>query len=441
MAGSQDSKHVICSVSMLSGLSKRFNSPELSDVTLEIEGKQYYAHKLLLIQSPVFHSLLLNKRWKDSRKRKVVLQEDRECLVAVEDFLQFFYSGSASLNRDTVIPLMMLANKYEVLDLERECQIYVGELVFMGTNISAVLEWWKLAKALALYSLETECLKYIKYNFAKVVTCNAFTNLSLDELQELFSDINSLVLSSEFQVFKAIDQWLQKNSDSRADFETKALALVPYLKVWMIPVGNFSSVEETISEWPITVMEKVQNMLNVAYRFNTLSLSERKEANLDYLQDVGIYTKSSLCGSLVIPMSYVTNTSTHHVCTKELSFPASTARADLTAMEKWRVNYSRSSRGFTVSFRRQDAEKYPDGADTGEMLMLISKTRNSITFLSEILTVQLKKNDSSKRYEFLIPKSVLRAASPHASVYQGETVFKIPMVVKYKFLSNAEVRR
>ena len=74
--------------------------------------------------------MLMNPNWTESQETRVVLGETPSGEAVFEDFLRYLYTGKIQLDYATVIPLVSLADKYNVKDLLR-----VG-LDYMARNVS-----------------------------------------------------------------------------------------------------------------------------------------------------------------------------------------------------------------------------------------------------------------------------------------------------------------
>ncbi len=72
----------------------------------------------------------MNPNWSESRESRVQLYETPSGEAVFEDFLRYMYTGKILLDFATVIPLVSLADKYDVRDLLR-----IG-LDFMERNVS-----------------------------------------------------------------------------------------------------------------------------------------------------------------------------------------------------------------------------------------------------------------------------------------------------------------
>jgi len=100
-----------------------YNKAELSDVQLHLypTDKVFYAHKVVLsVASEVFASML-GGHWAESSQSELELHEEADCARVFDRFLYFIYSGNIVISDDYVIPLFLLAGKYDVQSLYNEC--------------------------------------------------------------------------------------------------------------------------------------------------------------------------------------------------------------------------------------------------------------------------------------------------------------------------------
>jgi hypothetical protein len=58
--------------------------------------------------------MLLNRQWNEAQESRVELQENEQCAVVFGKFLEFFYTGQIFFTQDVVLPLLCLADKYNV---------------------------------------------------------------------------------------------------------------------------------------------------------------------------------------------------------------------------------------------------------------------------------------------------------------------------------------
>lgn len=58
--------------------------------------------------------MLMNPQWSESRESKVVLKETPSCAAEFGKFLTYLYTGRIRINQSSVMPILGLADKYNV---------------------------------------------------------------------------------------------------------------------------------------------------------------------------------------------------------------------------------------------------------------------------------------------------------------------------------------
>lgn len=112
----------------------------LSDIILEVGGKQYASHRLILCaSSDVFQVMLMNPNWTESQETKIVLQEEDDCARVFPEFLKYLYTGRIHINYSLVLPLVALADKYNIRDLVKLCVDYMCRHIVSG-NLSVYMQ-------------------------------------------------------------------------------------------------------------------------------------------------------------------------------------------------------------------------------------------------------------------------------------------------------------
>jgi hypothetical protein len=71
--------------------------------------------------------MLMNPEWSESQESCVVLQETPACAAIFGDFLRYFYTGQIHINHLRVMPILALADKYNVKVSEYSHQLFVPE--------------------------------------------------------------------------------------------------------------------------------------------------------------------------------------------------------------------------------------------------------------------------------------------------------------------------
>jgi len=100
-----------------------YNKAELSDVTLHLQptDKVFHAHRMVLIAASDVFAAMLGSTWVECNQSKLELHEEVDCARVFDRFLYFIYSGNVVISDDYVVPLFLLAGKYNVQSLYNEC--------------------------------------------------------------------------------------------------------------------------------------------------------------------------------------------------------------------------------------------------------------------------------------------------------------------------------
>ena len=181
----------------------------MSDIILVVGNAEYPSHKLILCaSSDVFQIMLHDSNWSESSQKRVTLGETPSCAAVFEDFLKYLYTGKIHLDFATVVPIVSLADKYNVKDL-----LKLG-LDFMKRNISTackknqVVSWFQLTLASGHSHISEICSNFIKANFELVSKTIDFPNMEPELLVSLIKS-NDLVIEDELKLFECISSWLK----------------------------------------------------------------------------------------------------------------------------------------------------------------------------------------------------------------------------------------
>lgn len=193
-----------------------YDSRELSDIQLKVGHHKFDAHRLVLcMNSDVFKTMLTSSTWPEAQSRRIVLQEDAECVEAFEDFLKYLYNGKVQLDGVSVLPLLVLADKYNVSDLSRSCLEYMSDHCSPVTE-KYIMSWLQYAIMCGYHSVEDICTKYVTVNFESVIKTSEFQNISKDVLLT-FLERSDLVVKSEYSLYLAMTRWLDNHKSENKD--------------------------------------------------------------------------------------------------------------------------------------------------------------------------------------------------------------------------------
>nr|XP_053638569.1 BTB/POZ domain-containing protein 17-like [Cherax quadricarinatus] len=106
--------------------------------------------------------MLMNPRWNESREQRIILQEASECVVVFELFLRYLYTGRLKVSHATVLPILALADKYNVKDLIETCVKYMKLHVVSASQQNYLIAWLQYTLTCGHSDIATVCLNHLK---------------------------------------------------------------------------------------------------------------------------------------------------------------------------------------------------------------------------------------------------------------------------------------
>ncbi|XP_014278294.1 ankyrin repeat and BTB/POZ domain-containing protein 2 [Halyomorpha halys] len=146
---------------------KFVNNPELSDVQFRVEGRVFYAHKIVLVtSSPRFRGMLSSK-----------LCEGNPPIVQINDIryhifqlvMQFLYNGGCDgleVDQNDVLELMAAANFFQLDGLLRFCEAQCSNMVDLDNIVSMYIH----AKVYNACQLLEYCQGFLLQNMVALLT-------------------------------------------------------------------------------------------------------------------------------------------------------------------------------------------------------------------------------------------------------------------------------
>lgn len=196
------------SATLLERIAGLFADHLLSDITIEVGGKQYAAHRLILCaSSDVFKVMLMDPKWRSSQMSHIELKEEPQCEPVFGDFLAYLYTGRARLDYMRVLPLAALADKYNVKDLMGLCTSYMAQHIITAARHNQLVSWFSYALNCDSASVRTDFSNFIAWNFELVAQMEDYGNIELDVLVS-FLRRSDLVVVSEYDLFRFVVRWL-----------------------------------------------------------------------------------------------------------------------------------------------------------------------------------------------------------------------------------------
>ncbi|CAG2207954.1 BTBD3_6 [Mytilus edulis] len=160
---------------------------------------QIPAHKMILaLGSPVFKAMFYGsfpQSEGDIRIQDITLD-------TFKIMLKYLYTDHLQLSKDSVIPLLYAAQKYQIAGLISKCENYLQDN--LAVNNACTL--FSHAKFFTMDKLKTNALKFIAENAMEVFKNDDFLLLSSENLVDIIK-LDSLCIP-EVEVFRAVLNWV-----------------------------------------------------------------------------------------------------------------------------------------------------------------------------------------------------------------------------------------
>ena len=196
-------------------IAKMYADQLMSDICLVVGHKTYPAHRVILgASSEVFQVMLMNPEWNECREKVIELKEEPLCSAVFPQFLKYLYVGQIKISLQTVMPMLALADKYNIKDLVQLCVDYMLKHISKAATQGFLVSWLHYTISLSPYHQEvTEALQtFLKWNLDIIAECKDFLNIDINILIILLQQ-NDLVLKNEYDLFRYTESWLHHKID------------------------------------------------------------------------------------------------------------------------------------------------------------------------------------------------------------------------------------
>ncbi|XP_066279825.1 BTB/POZ domain-containing protein 17-like isoform X2 [Branchiostoma lanceolatum] len=269
----------------LTDYTKFFNNPSMSDVKLRVGDITYHAHKMVLIRSSDVFDRMLSGEWSDSARKEVELVEPYECIEVFPRFLKFLYGCHVVLNRENALPVLVLADKYNVADLRQVCIRHAVKQIIPKLQLKEVFHvWFQYATKCYHKPLISACVQSLAGRMDDIMSSDEWeqewTNLDQDQLVEFLCS-SDLRIKDEFELFRAVERWLNASGhpERRENLEVRLKVLLQHIRFPMMAPEQLCEVEmsKLVHQFPHLFV----TLLLQAYKFHCLPLTGRA-ANKDF---------------------------------------------------------------------------------------------------------------------------------------------------------------
>ncbi|XP_034235411.1 BTB/POZ domain-containing protein 17 [Thrips palmi] len=193
---------------VLNNISLLHTDRVLSDVCLIVGGKEYPAHRLILCaSSEVFRVMLTSPQWSECKESRVNLGETPACAEVFDRFLQYFYTGHICVDAQIVMPILTLADKYNLKDLTVVCQKYMYQHVQYAATTNQLVAWHQYTQTCGHTEVAKKCKDFIKWNLQLIAQTPDFGNFEPDILIDILQQ-DDIVVVDEMTLLQYVVRWV-----------------------------------------------------------------------------------------------------------------------------------------------------------------------------------------------------------------------------------------
>ncbi|KAL3069682.1 hypothetical protein niasHS_015916 [Heterodera schachtii] len=265
----------------LNDFAKYFNNAHLSDLSLAVGEEIFSAHRLILCRNSEVFDRMLSQKW-NGDKKEIELTEEPQCQAMFGPFLRFLYCNHIVLSAENALPVLILADKYNVTGLKKICIDFAINYVLPELKLKDLFHLWFSYSTKAYHvPLIKVCIEILAKQFKELATSEEWAaewaELDRDQLIELLRS-NDLVVPNEFFVWEAVLKWLAAPAHPERRGSTSSPILVQLLPLIRFP---FMSTEELlqIEDSKLAKMPQLSKLFtqhtHLAYKFISLPLASR----------------------------------------------------------------------------------------------------------------------------------------------------------------------
>lgn len=320
----------------------------MSDVILVVGDQSLPAHRLILCaSSEVFQVMLMNSKWSESQEKKIVLRESPACAAVFEVFLKYLYTGKIQVNYANVIPLLQLADKYNVRDLLKVGLDFMSRNISLAAKRNQLVSWYQFTTNCGYKKVAGLCMDFIKWNYELVCKSIDWVNLELESLVRLLSS-SDIVVHGEMVIYTSVQDWLKeqesmmvKGGEENIDLHIERLTIATVSCV-RFPMMTPSQLADLLLS-PLTkrhmvfMMERMSGAM-AYHRNQPNAIADILQwTNGDRLLTPRLYTEDKFCASLSV--DYFPQLPMYHCRSLHFSSHESTADYAGDCQVDWMVDF------------------------------------------------------------------------------------------------------
>jgi len=222
-----------CVESLLSDLARVMEDEATSDLTICCKDKEIRVHKLILMaRSPVFQAMLGSDMVEKSQGMIKIEDADME---VVRQMVRYMYTAKVEHDFSRIKELLVLANKYQVLELVNFC----SSRIFESLSEDNALEIGMFGEMHNSEVLINRCAKFICYDMTDSLAEDWMDRIAespklMLEIIKNLRDVHENKLHEIRRMEAGIEQWVHGGRINAVAFEVDA-------KVWLRGIGLYGA--------------------------------------------------------------------------------------------------------------------------------------------------------------------------------------------------------
>lgn len=251
---------------------------EFSDVKFIVGAnrKVVRANKaILMARCEVFKAMLLDQ--KDSLARQKPDQQDVPLVLAdvtpevFMNLLEFLYTNTCTLNSKNVMDVMGCAMEYNLEQLQRICEQYIGETLAVDTASEAM----QIAVTYGQEELRERCLDFIEENTESVFRTKGFHELSEEALALLLQ--SDKLMMDELEILAAVREWATVNSVVLSKSMAEVVQnVIKYVRLALLTPEELKQIEQDNEKDRMVPIKQISE----AWKYHALRKSPRHNASV-----------------------------------------------------------------------------------------------------------------------------------------------------------------
>lgn len=177
------------------------------DVTLNVQGMCFPAHRNILAANSEFFKALFANEMKEKTENVVHMDEFEPKVV--EQLLTYMYGGGIRIGKDNALDIAIGADFLILTELkEKACEFLITDL-----NSENCLFLLYMAEKYNVRELRDSAQKHILENYVAVSASSAFVTLSIEQMLAIVSSDD--LVAREEKIFESVLKWTKHDLDTR----------------------------------------------------------------------------------------------------------------------------------------------------------------------------------------------------------------------------------